>query len=47
MKRPAVNAFKLLSLIFSLPVISVYAQSRTLISKMKIPSLLLTFSLAS
>jgi len=37
MKRLAVNAFTLLSLIFSLSAISVYAQSRTLISKVKIP----------
>jgi len=37
MKRLAVNAFTLLSIIFSLSAISVYAQSRTLISKVKIP----------
>src|SRR5499426_4549519 len=37
MKRLAVNAFTWLSLIFSLPAISVNAQSRTLISKVKIP----------
>jgi hypothetical protein len=37
MKKLAINGFTLLSLIFSLSAISVYAQSRTLISKVEIP----------
>jgi hypothetical protein len=37
MKKLAINGFTLLSLIFSLSAISVYAQSKTLISKVEIP----------
>jgi hypothetical protein len=37
MKKLAINVFALLSLIFSLSTISVYAQSETLISKVEIP----------
>jgi hypothetical protein len=37
MKKLTINAFTLLSLIFSLSAISVYAQSKTLISKVEIP----------
>ena len=37
MKKLAINVSILLSLVFSLSTISVYAQSKTLISKMEIP----------
>jgi len=37
MKKLALNVFPLLSLIFSLSAISVYAQSKTLISKVEVP----------
>jgi hypothetical protein len=37
MKKLAINSFTLLSLIFSLSATSVYAQGKTLISKVEIP----------